>query len=264
MSADESNQNAKCPNCGAILTHIYMRRGICPECGKMFHDTVDEEPVEPLKFHLGEILEHAWETWKDRVGFFLLLMLIMFLLNGAPQFFMEKLPAISRPFFTILVTIFNMLIALGQIKIFLGVAKGEEPELNDLVSQYGHFLQYLIASVLYAIIVIAGLVLFIIPGIIFLVQFQFFSFVIIDEDLGPVEALKRSSELTYNAKGQLLLFILVSFGISLLGFLALGIGLLIAIPVIELALAYIYLELKASTNPGQIADLEPEIRPANG
>src|SRR3990172_8967235 len=51
---------------------------------------------------------------------------------------------------------------------------------------------YLILSVLTSLIVIFGMVLLIIPGLIFIVWFYFAQFYVLVEGLGPIESLKKS------------------------------------------------------------------------
>lgn len=60
-----------------------------------------------------------------------------------------------------------------------------------------------------------------------------------------VESLRKSAKLTYGEKWHLFGFMFVALGIYVLGILALLIGLLVAVPVIMLAYAHIYTQLKS-------------------
>ena len=86
----------------------------------------------------------------------------------------------------------------------------------------------------------------IVPGIIWGIQYMFFSYFIIDEDLGPMEALKRSAAITEGAKWDLFLFGLLLAGINLLGALCLLVGLIATIPATMLAFAFAYRRLLPS------------------
>jgi uncharacterized membrane protein len=66
---------------------------------------------------------------------------------------------------------------------------------------------------------------------------------IVDKDLDISEAMKQSTSLTRGIKWPLLGFILVSFGIFILGALLFGVGILVAIPIIWLANINLYRSL---------------------
>ena len=264
MSESPGSNDLRCPNCNALLTPAYARHGLCPACGASNREgnAQETDQFERHAFQLGEVLRQAWETFKARFGFFMALILVLIVLYGAPQLLSSALPDSSILLFSVLVMIYNILLYLGQTRIFLSIAQGKSPEFSQLVNQYEYFLPHLLASILFSLSVMAGLLLFIIPGIILMLQFMFFTYVIIDEDLGPMEALRRSSELTHGAKGQLFLFILATIAINFLGLLALGVGIFVTYPVIQMAQAYIYLELKASTEPNLAPEPEPTPTPA--
>jgi uncharacterized membrane protein len=72
---------------------------------------------------------------------------------------------------------------------------------------------------------------------------MFFSYFVVDQELGPIEALKRSAEITQGVKGDLFLLGLALGGINLLGAVALLIGLFATIPTAMLATAFVYRRL---------------------
>ena len=73
-------------------------------------------------------------------------------------------------------------------------------EFADLFSYFPLFFKYLSGSILYELIIVGGMILLIIPDIIWRIKFQFFSCFIVDKGVGPIEALKRSSVITKDAK----------------------------------------------------------------
>ncbi len=73
------------------------------------------------------------------------------------------------------------------------------------------------AEIILFTIIVLGLILFIIPGIYFALRFMFVIPLIVDKDLDISEAMKQSTSLTRGIKWPLLGFILVSFGIFILG-----------------------------------------------
>ena len=118
------------------------------------------------------------------------------------------------------------------------------------------FFKYLIGSILYGLIVLGGMLLLIIPGIIWMIKFQFFSYLII-EGLGPVEALKKSAQITRGAKRELFVFGFILVGITILGVLCLFIGLFATIPTTLLAVAFVYRKLLAAQDTAQGAPAAP-------
>src|SRR5581483_10241008 len=92
------------------------------------------------------------------------------------------------------------------------------------------FLPYLLTSILFALIVAGGLVLLIVPGVVWMLQFGFATFVSVDRCLDPIGCLRASSQLTRGVKGRLLGFVLAAIALNLLGCLALGVGLLFTVP----------------------------------
>ncbi|MDH5627817.1 MAG: hypothetical protein OEY69_05940, partial [Candidatus Krumholzibacteria bacterium] len=72
----------------------------------------------------------------------------------------------------------------------------------------------------------------------------FVGFVVVDEAVGPVEAIQRSWDITRGRTMDLFLLFLLLVGLNLLGIVALGVGLLVTVPVSGLSLAFVYRELK--------------------
>lgn len=107
------------------------------------------------------------------------------------------------------------------------------------------FLWYLIGQVLVGLVVLAGLVLLIVPGVIASIAFLFTSYLIIDKGRGPIEAMKESYRMTKGHWMELFLLLLAIVGINLLGLLALVVGLVVTVPVSMLALVHAYRTLSS-------------------
>lgn len=122
-----------------------------------------------------------------------------------------------------------------------------KPAWRDLFVWREETIPYVGASILYVLIVCLGLIAFIIPGIYFSVKYSFYGFLIADKKMGAFDALKASGQMTDGVKWLLIGFGFASAGVVLLGALALGVGLLIALPVISLALVAVYRSLYDQT-----------------
>jgi len=100
--------------------------------------------------------------------------------------------------------------------IFLSIADGETPQLSLIVEKLNLFWRYLVAHFLAYTATVVGFILLIVPGIILMICFLFYSLIIVDEDLGPIEAIKKSFALTDGHRWKLFLLGLSVFGAMLL------------------------------------------------
>ena len=161
------------------------------------------------KFSMGEAIEFGWNTTKNHLGFFIGLMIIAGLIFVVPgtlgQLTKHSTPGLSI-IFSIASFFLHIVIGMGLIKIVLKFCDNDKTELPDLFSCSHLFFKYLFGSIIYGLIVSAGMILLIIPGFIWAIKFYFFSYFIVDKNLGPIEALKRSSAITEGTKWDLLLF----------------------------------------------------------
>ncbi len=205
------------------------------------------------KFSISEAVKFGWNTWKANWKFFLGLVLITFVVSYIPSFlnsmvkssFSQNAQMIGT-FGLIIGIVFwviNQLINIGVLRISLDLVDGKRPDYKTLYSQTNFLLRFLGGTILYGLIVTLGIVLLIIPGIIFGIKLQFYSYLIIDKGLGPVEALKKSWEMTKGVKMDLFLFGLTLMLVNFLGLLALVVGLFASIPTTMVAAAYVYRKL---------------------
>lgn len=143
----------------------------------------------------------------------------------------------------IITQIFSIFLSLGATRFGHRLLKGESPEIGELFSQGSKLLNAIASTILFGIIVLIGLILLIIPGIWIALRCGLFMQVIVDKNLGPIEALKYSYELTRENALSLLGLYILCFLIGIAGILAVFIGLLWAIPTTWLAtlIAYKYL-----------------------
>ena len=213
------------------------------------------------KFSISEAIHFGWNTMKSNLGFFIGLLIFVFLFTSLSSIIAAKATE-ANIFLGIIFYIadfsLSILISIGLVKIALRFCDNEKGRFADLFSQYPLFPQYLVGSILYGLIVFAGTILLIIPGIIWGIQFCFYDYFIVDKGLGPIEALKRSSAITRGVKWDLFVFFLVLSGINLLGALCLLIGLFVTIPTTMVALAFVYRKLMAQAEIVQVSETSLE------
>ena len=200
-------------------------------------------------FSIQEALSVGWAAFKTRAGFFIVLLLLFGILLFIPQFFIQqiKLPWLLG-ILSILFQLFQYFLTVGLIKISLAVAEDKNTQIGDLFSGGDVFVNYVLSSLLFILIIMGGIILLIIPGIIFSIIFQYYGYFIVDKKLGPIEALKASAALTKDVRWKLFGFGLVIALINLLGALLLGLGLFVTVPVSLVAYAYVYQKLLPQIN----------------
>lgn len=208
------------------------------------------------RFEISDAIRYGWNTVKANLGLFVVVAAIMLLLSGGG----ERV-AKNAPFLNLVTGILNAVLSLGVTYLVLKFVDGGKGEFNDLFSQFDILLRYIGASILFGLIVAGGLILLIVPGIIWAIKFGFFGFIMVDKRTGIRESLRLSGELTRGARGDLFIFYLALIGVNLLGALCLGVGLLVTMPLTWLAGAYVYRKL--SKEPGAVMPepgAEPMIR----
>jgi uncharacterized membrane protein len=198
----------------------------------------------------------GWETFKKRPWFFVgsnLVIALAYLAAGGISSGINSAVtgAVDQP--TPVGSVVNLLlttlISMGATAFYLKAH--DDPDAVSLSSLWHPqpFWKYLGASILLALVVAVGFLLLVVPGIIFTLMFMFTTFIVIDRELGPIEALKESRRITHGYKWQLLGFSLALVLVNLLGILALVIGLLVSIPVSSLAFAHAYRTLGPRAAP---------------
>jgi len=213
------------------------------------------------KFVMGEALRFGWNTVKANLGFFIALLIVAFLIQVIPRVIGEviydKLPIISLVLYLI-ATVLEIVVSLGLIKVSVNFCDGIKGKLDDLLSSFHLVLGYFAAALVYFIIVVAGLLLFVVPGVIWSIKYSMFPYFIVDQQMGPIEAIKASGKATSGAKWQLFLFGSLLMLVNLGGLLALGIGLFVSIPVAMLSYAYVYRQLAGIGDPSPQKKSTPE------
>lgn len=213
------------------------------------------------KFSKGEAIRFGWNTMKSNLGFFIGLLIVVALIIFVPSIISELIKEEALPLSIIIdiaTWVLQLVIGMGLIKIALRFCDNEKGEFADFFSCFPLFFKYLFGSILYGLIMLGGLILLIIPGVIWGIKFQFFSYFIVDKGFGPIEALKKSSAITRGAKWDLFLFGLLLGLINLLGAFCLLIGLFATIPATMIAVAFVYRKLLTQIEVVQVPESSTE------
>lgn len=206
-----------------------------------------------MKFSIKESVKKGWELTKKNLVFLIGVVIIVALVNFLPNMISDYLTGSRESSLALLAIpvvilswVLNLLVSLGTIKVSLSVVDNKKTELADLFNGYPLLVNFLVGSILYGLMVVLGLILFIVPGIYLAIKYHFYSYYIVDKKMGAIEAIKASGKITQGVKLHLILFSLALTGLNILGALALGVGLLITVPVSMLAYALVYRKLSGT------------------
>jgi len=203
------------------------------------------------RFSIDEALGFGWRKMTGNLGFFIALILIAFMISfffsSFAGLFEEKLPSLSL-IFNIGSVLFSIFMSIVYIRVALNIYDGDRGLIQDILSlSLPLFFKFLLANVLYYLIVAAGLILFIIPGFYFMVKYQFVLYLVVDKNMDVVPAFNMSAEITKGVKWHLFFFDLLIGLIILIGMLLIFVGFLVAFPVVLIASVHVYRDLYSQT-----------------
>ena len=202
-------------------------------------------------FSIDEALRVGWRHMTENLGFFIVLILVVFLISfffsSFAGLFEKRLPSLSL-IFNIGSFLFSILMNIVFIRVALNIYDGERGKLEEILTlSLPLFFKFLLANVLYFLIVAAGLILFIVPGFYFMVKYQFVLYLIVDKGMDVVPAFNMSSEVSKGIRWRLFLFDLLIGFVLLLGILVFFVGYFVAFPVVLVASVHVYRILLSKT-----------------
>jgi len=163
--------------------------------------------------NIKEALQFGWNTLKANFAFFLKLLVVLIIITAVPTFVVGKLATSLGVYLGLPLQFLNIIwqavIGMGVLKICLKLHDQQPVEIADLWSCIPQTLDYVVVKFLVTLIVAAGLILLIVPGLIWSVQFFMASYLVVDRGAGAIAALKGSSAITHGAKWDLGVFISV-------------------------------------------------------
>ena len=118
-------------------------------------------------------------------------------------------------------------------------------DYNDLFENFTFkdLVYFFCALLLVTISVIGGLVLLIIPGLIFLTRLSFAKYIAIEKKLSPMAALRESKRITKGHRWKIFLFLVIMLLINILGLICLIVGVFFTAPLTRIAHTILYKKL---------------------
>lgn len=140
----------------------------------------------------------------------------------------------------------------GWTKMLLRICHGQEVQFSELKSGMPYFLNFFLTLLIIGVATTIGSLLLIIPGIFIAIRTSLAPYLVVDENLGPIEAIMKSNEMVSGYSWQILGYY------AIMGFANIVFGIVPMAPIIlvpvsmaffDLALARIYLYRKHNCNP---------------
>lgn len=260
---------AACKKCGRKLTISAASRASAPArsvtgsspripdaitTSARTDSAADRQPGGPeagAVFSARHALRFGWRALKQEpvlviVGMFIIpvsIQMVFEVFNGVVP---EDLWPVSL--FLAAVAIFlELAVTLGIAGICLKICDGKATGFRDLHAHFPQTLTYLVSSIIFGLLCIGGFIFLIVPGLLLSLWLQFYGFVIVDEQVGPITALKKSYAVARGRLWRVFTFSCLLGFYNILGLLLCGMGLLITVPVSFIAWAYLYRCLQGRT-----------------
>jgi uncharacterized membrane protein len=200
------------------------------------------EPARPVPtFTIAEAVTYSWNACWRNFGSIIAVSAIVFVGNALVLLIDAANPSAAMSLaFSVLAGLIELLLVFGLVRAALDLVDGRRPTLGEVFRPDGAG-PFLVASVVYLVGVYFGLVVFVVPGVIFGVIFEFYAFVVADHPTVPAfTALRRSAQLTRGVRLRLLGLAAVLVFLNLAGLFFCFVGLVVTYAVTALALAYTY------------------------
>lgn len=136
-------------------------------------------------------------------------------------------------------TVVGWVLSAGLYRGALDVTEGRK---FDFFGAFGRMdlPKVVLTSLLVSIGTVVGIMLCVLPGLLFMFFSYFAILVVVDRGVSPIDSIKESFTLVKNNAGQSLLLAVLNILVVIAGFLACCVGLFVAMPVVTLASAYAY------------------------
>ena len=217
---------------------------------------------------LGDMFKWGWETFKKRPWFFVFALFILNLLSGGFHFNVRgDDPAVAEHMRSAVDFLLTPLgIALLIVGVIVGVAVSTLAgmgKINLLLKAHDNaetvswkdiwmprpFWEFLGTNIAYGLIIIAGVILLIVPGIIWAIKYQFAPYIVMEKNVRVGEALRESGHLTDGYKWRLFMFGLLVGIFNFVGLLCFVVGLFVTVPITLLATVHVYRVLQEKSEP---------------
>lgn len=194
---------------------------------------------------IGQAIKAAWKGFKENLSFFLLATLMILSVKILYYWSIgfedqETVGGFLSLILFLAEVILLLFLYLGLFRVSLEVIRGNKASWSDFPSSLSDLFHFFVASVLYFLIWVAGLILLVFPAFIWGTRYSLYPLMIADKQASGLDSLKMSARATYGYKWDLFgLFVILTL-ISIGSILTLGLGYFITVPLWFLTMAFFY------------------------
>jgi uncharacterized membrane protein len=128
----------------------------------------------------------------------------------------------------------------GVKYVYLRAAREQSIELRHMLEAFRNYANVILANFLVALIVGIGLLMFVVPGIVFACKLAFTPYLVVDARMGAWDALQESWRMTTGYAWRIFCVGLLAIPICFVGLLLFGVGIVFAIMWVRITFASIY------------------------
>lgn len=136
--------------------------------------------------------------------------------------------------------LFLPLVVYGSKLIYLDAVREKELDLKRLINGFSIYLKVILANLLKFVLVFAGLLFLVIPGIVVACRLVFVPYLVMDEKLDAVQAVERSWKLTKGLGWTVFFMAITSFFIVIAGLICFIVGIFPALIWVHSSFASLY------------------------
>ncbi len=226
-----------------------------------------------------DLIKRAWETVKANLLTFVAAAAILFVINTVFNVVTSVAEKNHMPLesgvLTLVTALISLVVGVAVTTALIRIARGAPVTIQTLSISSSQVFRFIGVSLLVGLIMLAvvlpvvgagfllgitsfvgdidsniiAFVAILIAAVIFIVyisiRLMFAKYIVLDGATGVVAAIKQSWNLTSGNIWTIIKLGLIAILVALLGLIALVVGLLVAVPVIALAYAYLYVEISA-------------------
>ncbi|PJC41244.1 MAG: hypothetical protein CO041_05365, partial [Candidatus Pacebacteria bacterium CG_4_9_14_0_2_um_filter_40_15] len=146
-------------------------------------------------FVISDSLHAAWDLFKEKwyviYGLYLIPVVVAVVYSLTLNALGEEFGVMSL-FVMFIYMILQTVVSMGVVQGYLNLVRGKEINVETFKSMLPLVVNYFLGTLLMGVIILAGLIFLIVPGIYFSLKYYFVPFLLIDKKMGPMEALKAS------------------------------------------------------------------------
>lgn len=227
------------PHCVKCGNEMLETTGFCPACGQPasqppFASAPSTKPIT-ASLPLGEYLKTGWELFKRYPGWYVGFFLIYVVLQAVSRL-IPFIGAVAG--FAV-----GPALLMGNFIVSAKLLQGHTPKFNDFFLGFRFFIPLLLTALVGGALAGIGLLLLVIPGVYLLVGYLFASSLVVDRRLDFWAALELSRRTVQPIWFSMFAFVLLLMLINLAGVVALGIGILVTVPLTTCTITAAYADL---------------------